>query len=153
MSRLTTMIAAAVASLTIVGLPSTPAQAAASTDTRAASSVTALRVADAQGGTAEASSTKSKDKKFVRLMASERNPDRHLYRNATRRQMHRLGVAVCGLIKAYDADRSRRDAIIDTLLYIEDGSDYPYTDDGDAWLVVSSINVYCRKYVPTLRNM
>jgi hypothetical protein len=160
--RIRTFFATTVISLGILGAAAGPAQAAPA---QAASAGSAASTASTVGARADlvaaalpatasaALSRKAKDKKFVKVMTSAHNPDRRIYRGVSKKKMHRLGVAVCGLIKAYDADEPADDAIVHSLVTIQKDDKAPFTDKGDAYLVVAGIYVYCPKYVKTLNDM
>jgi len=102
---------------------------------------------------AEAASISKVDKKFTSLVTYKANPDYRLYRKWSTKRLHNLGVAVCGLIKAYDKSEPADDAIIDTLLYMNDTTEYPYTTKGNASIVVASIHSYCTKYERALNSL
>jgi hypothetical protein len=95
----------------------------------------------------------SADKRFRTAMTSTRNPDYDVYRGSSTKILHRMGVSVCGLVKAYDKTEPAEDAVIDSLLYMEDSAEYPYTKEGQAYLLVASIHSYCTKYNKTLAAM
>jgi hypothetical protein len=109
----------------------------------AAASVQAAKVS------ASASSNLA-DRTFIRLMTSKQNPDRAIYAGQSSRRMRDIGVAVCGLVKAYDQTQTPKDAILSALRDIQAADAYPYSDAGDAFLVVASINSYCTKYKKAL---
>jgi hypothetical protein len=150
--RIRTFLAATVISLGILGAAAGPAQAAAPAAPAAGARADLAAAALPTTASAELS-RKAKDKKFVKVMTSSHNPDRRIYRGVSKKKMHRLGVAVCGLIKAYDVTEPADDAIVNSLVTIDKDDKAPFTDKGDAYLVVASIYVYCPKYVTTLNDL
>ncbi|MBU2665016.1 hypothetical protein KOI35_16045 [Actinoplanes bogorensis] len=115
----------------------------------AASPAEAAPVASAGKVTASASSNVA-DRTFIQMMTSRQNPDRAIYAGQSSRRMRDIGVYVCGRVKAYNQSQPAKAAIVSTLREIQAADAYPYTDAGDAFLVVASITSYCTKYKKAL---